>query len=159
MAPYVQNLAKLGIEVSYRTIDPSLYTRRLDTFDFDMVVQVFGQSQSPGNEQRDYWHSATADRQGSRNIIGVKSPAVDHLVEKIIYAQTQEELTAACRALDRVLWYGYYLVPNWYLNKHRVAYWNFFERPEELPLYYQPLQALMTWWLNENARHGFKDLK
>jgi microcin C transport system substrate-binding protein len=159
MAPYVQNLAKLGIEVSYRTIDPSLYTRRLDTFDFDMVVQVFGQSQSPGNEQRDYWHSATADRQGSRNIIGVKSPAVDHLVEKIIYARTQEELTAACRALDRVLWYGYYLVPNWYLDKHRVAYWNFFERPETLPLYYQPLQALMTWWLNEDARKGLKDLR
>jgi microcin C transport system substrate-binding protein len=156
MAPYVQNLAKLGIEVTYRTIDPALYTRRLDNFDFDMVVQVFGQSQSPGNEQRDYWHSSVADRPGSRNIIGIKSPVVDNLVEKIIYAETQEELTAACRALDRVLWHEYYVVPNWFLANHRVAYWNYFERPAQLPLYYQPLQALMTWWMTEEARQGRK---
>jgi microcin C transport system substrate-binding protein len=156
MAPYVQNLARLGIEVSYRTIDPALYTRRLDNFDFDMVVQVFGQSQSPGNEQRDYWHSSVADRPGSRNIIGIKSPVVDDLVEKIIYAETQEELTAASRALDRVLWHAHYVVPNWYVDKHRVAFWNYFQRPEQLPLYYQPLQALMTWWMTEEARQGRK---
>jgi microcin C transport system substrate-binding protein len=156
MAPYVQNLARLGIQVSYRTIDPALYTRRLDNFDFDMAVQVIGQSQSPGNEQRDYWHSAVADRPGSRNIIGIKDPVVDDLVEKIIYAESQEELTAACRALDRVLWYGYYVVPNWYVDKHRVAYWNHFERPEQLPLYYQPLQGIMAWWMTEEARRGRK---
>ncbi|MDA8164096.1 MAG: extracellular solute-binding protein [Desulfobacteraceae bacterium] len=159
MAPYVQNLQRLGMRVSYRTIDPALYTRRLETFDFDMVVEVFPQSQSPGNEQRDYWDSASADRQGSRNIIGIKSPVVDALVHKIIYADTQEELAAACRALDRVLWYGYYVVPNWYLAKHRVAYWNLFEQPKTLPLYYQPMQALMTWWFNADARRGMKDLK
>lgn len=159
MAPYVQNLARLGIQVSYRTIDPALYTRRLENFDFDAVVQVFGQSQSPGNEQRDYWHSAAVDRRGSRNIAGVKDPVVDELVERIIYAETQEELTAACRALDRVLWYGYYVLPNWYVDKHRVAYWNYFERPEKLPLYYQPMQALMTWWMNEAARTGRKRLE
>jgi microcin C transport system substrate-binding protein len=156
MAPYVQNLAKLGIEVSYRTIDPALYTRRLDNFDFDMVVQVFGQSQSPGNEQRDYWHSSVADRPGSRNIIGIKNLVVDDLVEKIIYAETQEELTAASRALDRVLWHDHYVVPNWYVDKHRVAFWNYFQRPAKLPLYYQPLQALMTWWMTEDARQGRK---
>ena len=147
MAGYVNNLSKLGIDASYRTIDPALYIDRLNRFDFDMTVNVFGQSQSPGNEQRDYWHSSSADRNGSRNLIGIKDPIVDQLVEKIIYAQTQEELTAACKALDRVLWYGYYVVPNWYVARHRVSYWNKFNRPEVLPLYYNPMQALMTWWM------------
>ena len=146
MEPYINNLKKLGVRVHSRVIDPALYSRRLDNFDFDMTVSVFGQAQSPGNEQRNYWHSAAADRPGSRNLIGIKEPAVDHLVEKIIYAQTQEELHAACKALDRVLWYGYYVVPNWYLARHRVAYRTIFARPETLPLYYSPFQALMTWW-------------
>lgn len=147
MAGYVNNLSKLGVKASYRTIDPALYIDRLNRFDFDMTVHVFGQSQSPGNEQRDYWHSSSADRHGSRNLIGIKNPVVDELVDKVIYAKTQEELTAACKALDRVLWYGYYVVPNWYVARHRVSYWNKFERPEILPLYYNPFQALMTWWI------------
>ena len=147
MAGYVNNLSKLGVNASYRTIDPALYIDRLNRFDFEMTVNVFGQSQSPGNEQRDYWHSSSADRNGSRNLIGIKDPVVDQLVEKIIYAETQEELTAACKALDRVLWYGYYVVPNWYVARHRVSYWNKFNHPETLPLYYNPTQALMTWWM------------
>jgi microcin C transport system substrate-binding protein len=147
MAGYVNNLEKLGINASYRTIDPALYVDRLNRFDFDMTVNVFSQSQSPGNEQRDYWYSSSADRQGSRNLIGIKNPVVDQLVDKIIYANTQEELKAACKALDRVLWYGYYVVPNWYVARHRVSYWNKFYRPEILPLYYNPMQELMTWWV------------
>jgi microcin C transport system substrate-binding protein len=147
MAAYVKNLEKLGMTVTYRTIDPSLYTRRLNTFDFDMTVTTFGQSQSPGNEQRDFWHSASADREGSRNLIGLKDPVVDALVDRIIYATTQDELRAACRALDRVLWHGSYVVPNWYVGKHRVAFWNVFGRPATLPTYYQPSDALMTWWI------------
>jgi len=147
MAGYVNNLEKLGVNASYRTIDPALYIDRLNRFDFDMTVHVFGQSQSPGNEQRDYWYSTSADRQGSRNLIGIKDPVIDQLVDKIIYAATQEELKAACRALDRVLWYGFYVVPNWYVARHRVSYWNKFKRPETLPLYYNPIQALMTWWV------------
>ncbi|MFC1818626.1 extracellular solute-binding protein [Thermodesulfobacteriota bacterium] len=147
MAGYVNNLKKLGVNASYRTIDPALYIDRLNRFDFDMTVHVFGQSQSPGNEQRDYWHSSSADRNGSRNLIGIKDPIVDQLVEKIIYAETQEELAASCKALDRVLWYGYYVVPNWYVARHRVSYWNKFKRPETLPRYYNPNQALMTWWM------------
>lgn len=150
MAPYVQNLARLGIQADYRTIDPALYQRRLQQFDFDMIVNVYGQSQSPGNEQRDYWSSAAADRQGSRNYMGLKSPVVDDLVDRIINAQTQPELSAACRALDRVLWYGYYVVPNWYLAYHRVAYWNRFVRPDKLPLYYLPRQELATWWVKQS---------
>jgi microcin C transport system substrate-binding protein len=147
MAGYVNNLSKLGINASYRTIDPALYIDRLNRFDFAMTVHVFGQSQSPGNEQRDFWYSTSADRQGSRNLIGIKDPVVDRLVDKIIYATTQDELKAACKALDRVLWYGYYVVPNWYVARHRISYWNKFNRPETLPLYYNPIQALMTWWI------------
>lgn len=147
MAGYAENLAKLGIQVEYRTIDPALYIDRVKRFEYDMVVNVYGQSQSPGNEQRDYWHSSVADRVGSRNLMGLKDPVVDNLVDKIIYAGTREELTAASRALDRVLWYGYYVVPNWYIDVHRIAYRNIFGRPEILPLYYNPDQALMTWWI------------
>jgi len=147
MAGYVNNLRKLGVNASYRTIDPALYIDRLNRFDFAMTVHSYGQSQSPGNEQRDFWYSTSADRQGSRNLIGIKDPIVDLLVDKIIYATTQEELKAACKALDRVLWYGYYVVPNWYVARHRISYWNKFNRPEILPLYYNPIQALMTWWV------------
>lgn len=147
MAGYVKNLKKLGIQVTYRTIDPALYVERLKTFDFDMIVTSYGQSQSPGNEQRNYWHSSSAERIGSRNYAGIRSPAVDGLIDRIIYAQTKEQLIASCRALDRVLWYGYYLIPNWYLPVHRLSYQNTFSRPEYLPLYYQPFQLLMTWWI------------
>ncbi len=151
MAPYVKNLEKLGIKVTYRTIDPALYVRRMQTFEYDMLVNVFGQSQSPGNEQRDFWHSTAADRSGSRNLIGLKDPVVDKLVDRIIYAADRNELTAACKALDRVLWYGYYVVPNWYVAKHRVTYHTIFEKPDTLPLYYSPFQALMTWWMKPKA--------
>ncbi|MDH3393607.1 MAG: extracellular solute-binding protein [Desulfobulbaceae bacterium] len=149
IAPYAQNLARLGITATYRTIDSALYQRRFTTFDFDMTVNVFGQSQSPGNEQRNYWHSSSADQEGSGNIIGIKNPVVDKLVDKIIYAEKQDEITAACHALDRVLWHNHYVVPNWYLAKHRVAYWDIFARPKTLPLYYSPDQILTTWWLKE----------
>ena len=147
MAPYVANLKKLGITVEYRTIDPALYTDRVQNFDFDMIVHEYGQSLSPGNEQKNFWHSESANRPGSKNLAGISDPVVDTLVEKIVYAKTQEELTAACKALDRVLWYQYYLVPNWYLNVHRLAFHKKFARPDTLPLYYNHYQLLMTWWM------------
>lgn len=146
MAPYVRNLQRLGMRVNYRQIDAALYQQRLNNFNFDMVVTVFPQSLSPGNEQRDFWHSSAADRPGSRNLAGISNPVVDALVDKVIYATNQEELTAATHALDRVLWYGYYVVPNWYLDSHRLAYRNIFKRPATTPLYYQPFELLMTWW-------------
>lgn len=152
MAGYVSNLEKLGIKAEYRTIDAALYIDRLNRFEYDMTVHVFGQSQSPGNEQRDLWHSSVADRPGSRNLIGIKDPVVDNLVDRIVYASSREELIAACRALDRVLWYGYYLVPNWYVANHRVAYRDIFGRPAVQPLYYAPSQALMTWWMKDPSR-------
>ncbi|MBF0346665.1 MAG: ABC transporter substrate-binding protein [Magnetococcales bacterium] len=152
MAPYVANLEKLGIRMSYRTVDAALYQRRMDSFDFDMVVGVFGQSQSPGNEQRDMWHSQSADIQGSRNIIGLKDPAIDVLVDKIIYAENREALITACHALDRVLLAGHYLIPNWHLNYHRIAYWKQFDRPETLPLYYTPQGWLLSWWIKKETQ-------
>jgi microcin C transport system substrate-binding protein len=149
MAPYVKNLKKLGIQTNYRTIDSALYVDRIKTYDFDMIVASYGQSQSPGNEQRNFWHSSTAETEGARNYAGIQSDAVDFLVEKIIYADNREILSSACRALDRVLWYGYYLVPNWYLAVHRLAYNQSFEMPEKLPLYYSSFDLLMTWWKRE----------
>ncbi|MCI5165177.1 MAG: ABC transporter substrate-binding protein [Candidatus Electrothrix sp. GM3_4] len=149
MAPYVKNLKKLGIKANYRTIDAALYTDRIKNFDFDMTVTVFGQSQSPGNEQRDNWSSAAASRNGSSNLAGIQSPVVDSLVDSLIYAETQEELTAACKALDRVLWYGYYVVPNWYLAYHRLTFSSKFKQPKQLPVYYNPYELLYTWWIQK----------
>ncbi|HBT97795.1 MAG TPA: ABC transporter substrate-binding protein [Desulfobulbaceae bacterium] len=146
MAAYVENLAKLGMKVSYRTIDPAVYTERIRNFNFDMIVEVYGQSQSPGNEQRNFWSSAAAGQPGSDNYAGIDDKAIDTLIDKVIYADTQEELTAACRALDRALWYGYYLVPNWYIDNHRIGYRNTFGQPEKPPLFYHPYQLLWTWW-------------
>lgn len=149
MAPFVSNLEKLGMKVMYRTIDRTLYTERVKKFDFDMIVAGYGQSLSPGNEQRNFWHSEAATRPGSNNYAGVASKAVDFLIEKIIYAPDSDSLIAACKALDRVLWYGYYLVPNWYMNGHRIAYNDKFSQPPVLPEFYSPIQLFMTWWLEE----------
>lgn len=146
MAAYTNNLKKIGVMATYRTIDPALYTDRINKFDFDMCVFVYGQSQSPGNEQRNYWHSTSAETRGSRNLAGVNDPVVDALVEQIIYADTREKLVVACKALDRVLWYGYYLVPNWYLDGHRIAFHNKFKIPLTIPTYYDYMSFLMTWW-------------
>jgi microcin C transport system substrate-binding protein len=146
MAPFAGNLERLGIKASYRTLDIALYVRNMRQFDFDMMVNVYGQSQSPGNEQRSMWSSDTADMQGSRNYAGIKNKGIDFLVEAIIHAKDQQALTAACRALDRALWYGYYVVPNWYAPSHRIVYWNKFAMPKTIPLYYSPFDILMTWW-------------
>jgi microcin C transport system substrate-binding protein len=146
MAAFTENLKKIGVEARYRTIDPTLYADRINNFDFDMCVFVYGQSLSPGNEQRNFWHSESASQNGSRNLAGIKNKVVDYLVDKIIYADNQRQLTAACKALDRVLWYGYYLVPNWYADSHRVVYHNKFNIPDTVPRYYNYSQFQMTWW-------------
>lgn len=147
LAPYAANLEKLGVSLKYRTVDPSLYQSRVHDFDYDMIVNGFSQSQSPGNEQRDMWHSTSADIKGSHNRIGIKDPAVDALVEKLIYTKSRQELLTVCHALDRVLLAGHYLVPNWHLTYHRLAYWDRFERPKTLPLFYSPEGWLMSWWM------------
>ncbi len=149
MAPFADNLERLGVKAHYRTMDIALYIRNIRKFDFDMMVNVYGQSQSPGNEQRSMWSSKAANQQGSRNYAGVHNKAVDFLVEEIIHARNQEALTTACRALDRTLWYGYYVIPNWYAPAHRIVYWNQFDQPKTMPLYYSTFDILMTWWKND----------
>ncbi len=147
LAPYAHNLRKLGIELKYRTVDVSLYVQRSRTFNFDMMVASFPQSQSPGNEQYNMWHSSTADQEGSRNSAGIKDPVVDALVDKLVYAPDRAALVSAARALDRVLLNGEYVVPNWFIATHRVAYWDKFDHPETLPLYYDAEGwVLQSWW-------------
>jgi microcin C transport system substrate-binding protein len=145
VAPYLRNLKKLGIQARMRTVDSSQYIKRVEMFDFDIVVANFSQSNSPGNEQVDYWHSSKADIEGGRNIIGIKDPVVDALVEKIITADSKETLIATTQALDRVLLWSHYVVPNWHIRHYRLAYWNRFSRPEITPKYELGLD---TWWLN-----------
>ncbi len=154
MSPFILNLKRIGIQAKQRTIDSALYMSRVRKFDFDMVVNSFSQSQSPGNEQRNFWSSKSADRQGSRNLAGIKNPVVDQLIDKIIYAKTREELTIATHALDRVLWYEYLVVPNWYLSTHRLVFHSKFRQPQQLPRYYHPWQLLNTWWIDDLIDNG-----
>ena len=142
--PYVRNLKKLGMNVQVRVMDVLQYKNRLDHFDFDMFVMVWGQSLSPGNEQRYFWGSASADQPGSYNFAGIKDPLVDALIEEVIGADTREELETAVRALDRVLLHGFYVVPHWFSPVLRFAYWNKFGMPES-----EPMKGIspMTWWI------------
>lgn len=143
--PFKQNLSRLGITANVRTVDSAQYRQRLDDFDFDMIVASWGQSLSPGNEQRNFWSSAYADRLGSRNLTGIKSPAVDALVEGLIAAPDRESLVQHVRALDRVLQWGHWVIPHWHIPYDRLAYWDKFGRPEITPA--QGAQ-LDTWWID-----------
>ncbi|WP_413043746.1 extracellular solute-binding protein [Pseudomonas sp. YJ42] len=143
LLPYKRNLASLGIDLEIRRVDVSQYVNRRRSRDYDMIVSGFGQSNSPGNEQRGYWHSTSADNPGSLNFIGLKDPAIDTLVEKLIAADSRDELITRTRALDRVLLWGHYVIPNWHIKTWRVAYWNHLAHPEITPDYDI---GLMTWW-------------
>lgn len=142
--PFKNNLARLGIDVSVRLVDTNQYIQRIREFDYDMTVQGIGQSDSPGNEQREYWHSSNVDVKGSRNYMGVDSPVVDELVNMVIQAPSREELVHRVRALDRVLLQGHYVIPNWYLPKDRIAYWSFLQRPETVP---KNGVDINNWWV------------
>lgn len=154
LLPFKRNLADLGIELVIRRVDVSQYINRLRSRDFDLIVGGFGQSNSPGNEQREYWHSSSADNPGSRNFIGLKDPAVDSLVEGLINADSRQSLITHTRALDRVLLWGHYVVPNWHIKTWRVAYWNRFEHPEISPKYDI---GLHTWWAREKSPEAVAD--
>lgn len=149
--PYKKNLEKLGIEVRVRVVDTAQYQRRMDSFDFDIAVASFGQSLSPGNEQRDYWGSAAAAREGSRNIIGIRNPAVDALIEQIIFAPDRASLVAATRALDRVLLWNHYMVPHWW-SPLRTARWDRYGLPETLPDYAPAGGFPDIWWYDRTAK-------
>lgn len=144
--PFARNLERLGITARIRTVDPAQYQNRLNDYDYDMTVEVFGQSLSPGNEQRDFWGSASADIPGGRNTIGIKDPVVDELVNLVISAPSRESLLARTRALDRVLLWGHYVIPHWHIRSFRVAQWNMFGRPVEFPKYGFAFDA---WWVDQ----------
>ncbi len=154
IAPYAHNLKKLGIETVYRKVDSSLYKHRLDNFDFDMVVSRFTTSLSPGNELMNMFHSSSAQMSGSRNLPGIDDPVVDALITYIIQAENREQVVIASRALDRVLVHGEFLVPNWFIDFHRVSFWNIFGIPETQPLYYDPTSWLLkTWWIKDDEKY------
>ena len=144
VSPFARNLERLGIEAAVRTVDQSQYVNRVRSFDFDMIVGGAGQSESPGNEQRDYWSSAAADRQGSRNVGGIKNPAIDALVEKIVDARNRKEVIAASRALDRVLSWNHYVIPHWHIRVDRLVRWDRFGIPRHPK--YGP--DVMSWWVD-----------
>ncbi|TGO03669.1 hypothetical protein PN36_01980 [Candidatus Thiomargarita nelsonii] len=142
--PFKKNLERLGIDVKVRTVDNTQYENRVKNYDFDMLVWSFGQSLSPGNEQRNYWNSKIADIPGYRNLAGVRDPVVDELIELVISAPDRKSLIYRTRALDRVLLFGYYVIPHWHLRHYRVAYWNKIARPKISPKYDLGFD---TWWI------------
>jgi microcin C transport system substrate-binding protein len=148
--PYVQDLQKLGINAGIRVVDSAQYKRREDAHDYDIIVDNFAQSESPGNEQRDFWGSAAADRNGSRNTAGIKNPAVDKLVDKVVFAKDREELLAATHALDRVLLWNFYVVPHWHYPFERIASWDIFGRPAKLPS--QTSALSQVWWMDADKQ-------
>lgn len=143
--PFRQNLARLGIDMKIRIVDVPQYIERQRRFDYDMITMRVPQSLSPGNEQRNFWGSVYADQPGSNNLIGIKNPVVDALINQIIAAPSREQLVYRTRALDRVLLAGYYVIPQYYLGADRVAVWDIFERPKTRPKY---AIAMETWWVN-----------
>lgn len=147
--PFTRNLARLGIEARVRTVDASQYVNRLREFDYDMIVASWGQSLSPGNEQAMFWSSEAADQPGSRNFVGIRNPAVDRLVAGVISARDRDELVARTRALDRVLLWNHYVIPQWHIGYDRVAHWDKFGRPDVTPMRgYQ----LFAWWSKDAAQ-------
>ncbi len=143
--PFAKNLEKLGVKARVRTVDPSQYRRRLDTFDFDIIVGGAGQSLSPGNEQRSFWGSKAADLEGGRNTIGIKDPVIDELIELLIAAPHRQALVDRVRALDRVLQWGHWVIPHWHAKYDRIAYWNKFGRPEITPI---QGNQFVAWWVD-----------
>jgi len=154
--PFAKNLERMGITAHVRTVDVAQYEKRMETFDFDMAVALFPQSLSPGNEQREFFGSQAADAHGSQNVLGIKSPIIDELVEELIKAPDRASLIAHTRALDRVLQYGYYVIPQFHLGAFWVAYWDKFHRPEVAPKYGLGFDA---WWIDPKAEQSVEAKK
>ena len=143
---YKPSLDRLGMTVNVRVVDAAQYENRLRQWDFDIIVASWAQSLSPGNEQRSFWSSQAADQPGSRNLIGIKNPAVDSLIERVIFTRDREDLVAATRALDRVLLWNFYVVPQWTYGKQRTARWDRFGHPETMPKYGASAFPTIWWW-------------
>jgi microcin C transport system substrate-binding protein len=142
--PFIKNLGVLGIDASLRIVDPVQYRARRDGFDFDVTVDRFGFSATPGDSLRSFFSSQAAGLKGSNNLAGIADPAIDALIDAIIAAPTRPALTTACRALDRVIRAGRYWIPHWYKPSHWVAYWDVFGRPASQPRYFRGIPE--TWW-------------
>ncbi len=145
--PFIKNLERIGVKANFRVVDTAQYQNRMNGFDFDMTINVFGQSNSPGNEQRDFWGSAKADIEGSRNYIGIKDPAIDQIIEELVVASSREDLVTHVRALDRVLLASHYVIPMWHYNQWRIAHWSHIQRPKTL----SGITPLIsdTWWATQ----------
>ncbi|MEX0582573.1 MAG: extracellular solute-binding protein [Sneathiella sp.] len=158
--PYIKNLKKLGIDASSRVVDSAQYTERLRNYDFDMTTAGFGQSISPGNEQREFWGSAAGQRPGSRNVMGINDPVIDALIENLIAAPTYDDLIPAVRALDRVLTWNFYVVPQFHAAYDRIAYWNKFGHTEMNP---SQGPDILSWWVDpekeRRLQEGLKEIK
>ena len=148
---YKPSLERLGMTVGVRVVDSAQYENRLRQWDFDIIVASWGQSLSPGNEQRDFWSSPAADRPGSRNLVGIKNPAVDAMIERVIFSRDRDDLVAATKALDRVLLWNFYVVPQWTYGKQRTARWDRFGHPENMPKYGAAAFPTVWWWDAEKA--------
>jgi microcin C transport system substrate-binding protein len=142
--PYIKNLATLGIEANLRVVDPVQYRARVDDFDFDLTIQRFGFSTTPGDALRSYFSSQAAAIKGSQNLAGIADPAIDAMIERIVAAETRPDLVIACRALDRLIRAGRYWIPQWHKASHWIAYWDMFARPRDKPRYSRGV--LETWW-------------
>lgn len=148
LLPFKRNLAELGIEMQLRKVDVSQFINRMRSRDFEMSSAIWPQTNSPGNEQREFWHSSSADNPASRNYLGIKDPAIDQLVEGLINAQTREELVTYTHALDRVLLWNHFVIPNYYSDIWRIAYWKKVQHPKQLAQYDY---SLMTWWIDPSV--------
>jgi microcin C transport system substrate-binding protein len=142
--PYIKNLGTLGIDATLRLVDPVQYRSRVDDFDFDLTVERFSFSATPGDSLRTFFSSQAAATKGTQNLAGIADPAVDTLVDIIIAAKTRDELTTACKALDRVIRAGRYWIPHWYKASHWIAYWDVFGYPASKPRYFRGIPE--TWW-------------
>jgi microcin C transport system substrate-binding protein len=142
------SLERLGITVGIRTVDAAQYENRLRSWDFDMIVASWPESLSPGNEQREFWSSQAAKRAGSRNLVGIADPAIDKLIERVIFTKDRDDLVAATKALDRVLLWHHFVVPQWTYGKVRTARWDRFSHPETMPKY--GMSAFPDiWWFDK----------
>ena len=150
--PYIANLKRIGVSAELRLVDPVQYQKRVENFDFDMITDVFGQSESPGNEQRSFWSARAADTNGSRNTIGIKEKAIDEIVDLIINAPDREQLVARCKALDRVLLHHHFVVPSWHLAVDRLIYWDKFGVSPP----HRRGTSWVTWWYDAGKAERLK---
>jgi len=150
--PYKNNLKKIGVDMKVKVVQVAQYEERLRDFKFDMIVTGYGQSRSPGNEQRNMWSSEAAKTPGSRNYAGIQNPAIDELIEKIVQAETRQELVDMIQAMDRILTHQFYLVPHWYIKYDRFVYWNKFSHPDRNPSQASILNNMIEWWWYDEAK-------